>query len=53
MGYDHVTITINAHLDRHGDDRQERDDTLWAELQEEIKTLTQSAKYKTLSLDVL
>lgn len=45
MGYDCATLTIRASLDRHGDDRQDRDARLWDELLEEVRKIVRQEKY--------
>lgn len=45
MGADSVTITIFVSLDRHGDERQERDDKLYEELKEKIRQLLEDPKF--------
>lgn len=51
MGWDSGTITVYVSLDRHGDDRQERDDKLYEELKEEIRKVIQQPKYAPIVTD--
>ena len=48
MGWDCMTLEINASLDRHGGPEQERDDQLWEELKEEVRKIVEQEKYKPI-----
>jgi hypothetical protein len=49
MGCECAAIHIGVQLDRHGDERQERDDKLLEELREEIRKLLEQEKYSHIS----
>jgi hypothetical protein len=49
MGYEGTELVIHATLDRHGGDKQERDNDLWEELKQEIEKLLEKTKYKPIS----
>jgi hypothetical protein len=48
MGYDDVTMTISATLDKHGGAEQEEHKKLWKELQDEIRRLVEQEKYAAI-----
>ena len=48
MGYNQESLTIHAYLSSHNDERDERDEALWAELRERIGTLLSEARYEDI-----
>lgn len=52
MGYEQRTATVRATVDRHGDDRQKRDDDLWDELLEELRKVVEQKKYEPIRASV-
>lgn len=49
MGYELRKVVIYITLDRHGDERQQRDDRLCDELLEEIRRVVEQKKYEAIS----
>jgi hypothetical protein len=45
MGYRQVQVVITANLSNHNDDRDKRDEALWADLTAQVKAIVSDPKY--------